>query len=323
MTSPADQHVCSPKCAFCGGPHPTADRTCRQRFEIPYIVRQRKRERRDFDKDFPPIHHLSEPANKSRSLSRSSRGHSQYKSGPRSTSRFQSRSCSRSRGPAVSIQVPAATATEWADHVKGSQKQVTGAILPEQNNDRLIQLEMENAALKEAIAQLRVKIVALKNANNTKSEAPQPPQVSRLETPVETPKEMPVETPMEMAMETPVEKPAETPVETPMKVQCTVRPAKTRALTRPAFDEELHSFKTEITDMFQSLSQTVALVHVKVDTLADKFSALDAKVNTLDANFCALDAKVHELERRHLSFESNHGASALKSSGFGSGTVWG
>ncbi|KAH8038487.1 hypothetical protein HPB51_001660 [Rhipicephalus microplus] len=82
MTSPGDQHVCSPKCAFLGGPHSKADRTCTQKFEIPYIVRQRRRERRNFDKDFPPIHHLSEPANKSRSQSRSSRGRSRYKSGP-------------------------------------------------------------------------------------------------------------------------------------------------------------------------------------------------------------------------------------------------
>ncbi|KAH8042676.1 hypothetical protein HPB51_025308 [Rhipicephalus microplus] len=184
MTSPGDQYVCSPKCAFCGGPHPTADSTCTQRFEIPYIVRQRRRERRDFDKDFPPIHELSEPAKKSRSQSRSSRGRSPYKSGPRSTSRSQSRSCSRSRGPAVSVKVPAATATEWADHVRGSQKQVTGGILPEQNNDRIIQLEKENAALKEVIAQLRVEILTRKKANTAKSEAPQPPQVTRLENPL-------------------------------------------------------------------------------------------------------------------------------------------
>ncbi|KAH8034600.1 hypothetical protein HPB51_025820 [Rhipicephalus microplus] len=122
-TSPGDQHVCSPKCAFCGGPHPMTDRTCTQRFEIPYIVRECRRERCDFDKDFPPIHELSKPAKNSRSHSRSSRGRSRYRSGPRSTSRSQSRSYSRSRGPAVSIQVLASTATEWADCVKGSQKQ--------------------------------------------------------------------------------------------------------------------------------------------------------------------------------------------------------
>ncbi|KAH8037680.1 hypothetical protein HPB51_015725 [Rhipicephalus microplus] len=184
MTSPGDQHVCAPKCAFCGGPYPTADRTYTQRFEMPYMFRQRRREIRDFDKDFPPIGHLSEAANKSRSQSRSSKGRSRYRSGPRSTSRSQSRSSSRSRSLAASIQVPAATAPEWADRVKRSQKQVTGGKLPEQNNDRIIQLERENAALKEAVAQIRVEMVALKNANNAYTEASQRPQVTRLKTPV-------------------------------------------------------------------------------------------------------------------------------------------
>ncbi|KAH8029003.1 hypothetical protein HPB51_021907 [Rhipicephalus microplus] len=125
MTCPGDQHICSPKSAFCGGPHPTINRTCTQRFETPYIIRQRRRERCDFDKDFPPIHELSDPANKSRSQSRSSTGCSQYQSGPRSTGRSQYRSSSRSRGPAVRIQVPAATANKWAGNVKRSQKQAT------------------------------------------------------------------------------------------------------------------------------------------------------------------------------------------------------
>ncbi|KAM7284711.1 uncharacterized protein ISCGN_001805 [Ixodes scapularis] len=31
VNSPNDQHVCSPKCALCGGPHPTADKSCRSR----------------------------------------------------------------------------------------------------------------------------------------------------------------------------------------------------------------------------------------------------------------------------------------------------
>ncbi|KAL1466211.1 hypothetical protein MTO96_042881, partial [Rhipicephalus appendiculatus] len=121
ISSPGDQHVCSPKCAFCGGPHPTVERTCKQRFEAAYIVRQRRRERLNFDKDFPPIDELSEPVNKSKSGS--SRGRSGYRSRTRCRRRSQSRSCFRCRGPAVNIQVPPATDTEWADRVKGSQNQ--------------------------------------------------------------------------------------------------------------------------------------------------------------------------------------------------------
>ncbi|KAG0416909.1 hypothetical protein HPB47_006007 [Ixodes persulcatus] len=62
VNSPSDQHVCSPKCALCGGPHPTADKSCKQRYQVPYIVRQRRKERRDYNQDFPPMGPLSRPA---------------------------------------------------------------------------------------------------------------------------------------------------------------------------------------------------------------------------------------------------------------------
>ncbi|KAL1445018.1 hypothetical protein MTO96_045255 [Rhipicephalus appendiculatus] len=31
---PAEDHECSPKCALCGGPHLTGDKTCKQRFQV-------------------------------------------------------------------------------------------------------------------------------------------------------------------------------------------------------------------------------------------------------------------------------------------------
>ncbi|CAN7999330.1 unnamed protein product [Ixodes hexagonus] len=62
VSSPSDQHVCSPKCTLCGGPHPTADKCCKQIYQVPYIVRQRRKERRDYNKDYPPMGTLSRPA---------------------------------------------------------------------------------------------------------------------------------------------------------------------------------------------------------------------------------------------------------------------
>ncbi|KAL1443230.1 hypothetical protein MTO96_046061 [Rhipicephalus appendiculatus] len=44
-TNPDENHTCSPTCGLCGGPHATADKTCKQRFQLPYIVRRRRRER--------------------------------------------------------------------------------------------------------------------------------------------------------------------------------------------------------------------------------------------------------------------------------------
>ncbi|KAL1444093.1 hypothetical protein MTO96_045675 [Rhipicephalus appendiculatus] len=46
LASPANDHQCTPECTICGGPHLTADRKCKQRFQLPYIVRQRRRRRR-------------------------------------------------------------------------------------------------------------------------------------------------------------------------------------------------------------------------------------------------------------------------------------
>ncbi|KAH7972552.1 hypothetical protein HPB52_013394 [Rhipicephalus sanguineus] len=39
---PKESHHCSPKCGLCGGPHLTADEHCKQRFQIPYVVRRRR-----------------------------------------------------------------------------------------------------------------------------------------------------------------------------------------------------------------------------------------------------------------------------------------
>ncbi|KAL1443266.1 hypothetical protein MTO96_046040, partial [Rhipicephalus appendiculatus] len=44
---PGPTHVCtSPKCALCGGAHLTGDRTCRSRYQVPYLVRRRRQRRR-------------------------------------------------------------------------------------------------------------------------------------------------------------------------------------------------------------------------------------------------------------------------------------
>ncbi|XP_070388661.1 uncharacterized protein [Dermacentor albipictus] len=43
--NPGDEHVCAPKRKFCEGDHPTGDKFCKQRFQIPYVVRLHRRER--------------------------------------------------------------------------------------------------------------------------------------------------------------------------------------------------------------------------------------------------------------------------------------
>lgn len=46
-SNPDEQHKCIPKCGLCGGEHLTADKVCKARFKIPYVVRKRQWERRN------------------------------------------------------------------------------------------------------------------------------------------------------------------------------------------------------------------------------------------------------------------------------------
>ncbi|KAH7941966.1 hypothetical protein HPB49_019026 [Dermacentor silvarum] len=38
-------HVCTPNCKFGGEDHPTGDKACKKRFQTPYVVRARRKER--------------------------------------------------------------------------------------------------------------------------------------------------------------------------------------------------------------------------------------------------------------------------------------
>ncbi|KAH7955990.1 hypothetical protein HPB52_005378 [Rhipicephalus sanguineus] len=44
-SNPDEEHQCTPKCKLCGERHLTAGKECKQRFQIPYVVRRRRRER--------------------------------------------------------------------------------------------------------------------------------------------------------------------------------------------------------------------------------------------------------------------------------------
>ncbi|KAH9359585.1 hypothetical protein HPB48_021646 [Haemaphysalis longicornis] len=43
--NPQEDHQCTPTCSLCGGAHATGDKRCKKRFQVPYIVRQRRRQR--------------------------------------------------------------------------------------------------------------------------------------------------------------------------------------------------------------------------------------------------------------------------------------
>lgn len=43
--NPREGHKCDPKCALCCGDHPTGDKNCKNRFQTPYLLRKRQREK--------------------------------------------------------------------------------------------------------------------------------------------------------------------------------------------------------------------------------------------------------------------------------------
>ncbi|KAL1445958.1 hypothetical protein MTO96_044736 [Rhipicephalus appendiculatus] len=211
-------HACTPKCGLCGGQHPTADKTCKHRFQI----RLRRRERAQAAKkddatprsstrrsrsrrrsatrgsDFPAHGRSRNPSAHSSSTSRSrsnSRGRVKDRSKLRSTSGSSSRS--RSRGPRsrISFKDPPGSRT-WADCVRGSTEKVTGGPSPEHYSVKLSQLEKENAAMRSIIQQLRTEIAELKKSSKSHAQpgvivtdSPQPMEVpvARMRHPRATP----------------------------------------------------------------------------------------------------------------------------------------
>lgn len=132
--NPPDDHVCTPKCKFCGGDHPTGDKVCKHRFQTPYVVRARRRER------------------------------------ARSRSATRERSCSKSGGAQVRLEdgTPGANptvGTTWADKVKGTVRIAGGAATPavtESNDARIEQLIREVNSLRKANEELTKQVVELK-----------------------------------------------------------------------------------------------------------------------------------------------------------------
>lgn len=43
--NPGEEHQCKPKCGLCGGDHVTGDKSCKQKFQVPFLVRQRRRQK--------------------------------------------------------------------------------------------------------------------------------------------------------------------------------------------------------------------------------------------------------------------------------------
>ncbi|KAH7939578.1 hypothetical protein HPB52_014134 [Rhipicephalus sanguineus] len=160
----------SPKCALCGGAHLTADKSCRHRFQVPFVVRQRRRRRKRAKKH---LRAQEGPTSRDSSVAPPSRLRSPSpafgKRRSRSRGRSGSRGRPRSKGRSLSKLRFQEASTTWAERAKPrpaqQPAQVTHAALPEQKEDpRIAFLLQENASLKAQLQQMRVEFEALKNS---------------------------------------------------------------------------------------------------------------------------------------------------------------
>lgn len=177
LASPPDDHQCSPVCALCGGAHLTADKTCKQRFQVPYVVRRRRR-RRKRAKNKPQQQQLAKQ-NRPRDSSAAGAPRRERSVTPTGRQRSLSRGRSRSRGRSTS-RVRIRETPTWADRVKPKQTtpapKVTQVALPEHKVDpRVAQLMQENARLKAEMKQMRADFESLRNSYPSQAEKQQVP----------------------------------------------------------------------------------------------------------------------------------------------------
>ncbi|KAL1430299.1 hypothetical protein MTO96_015176 [Rhipicephalus appendiculatus] len=252
--SPPKDHVCTPECVLCGGPHPTADRLCKQRFQVPYVVRRRRRERQRTK--YPAPTGIDQLRSHSTSPSRGRAG----QRAPRSSSRggrSSSRGRSRSKDPsAVRLQTPPARDTRWADCVKGMPPTVMREVppLPEHGAARIAQLERENASLRSAFERLQAEVAELKLAT-TSAPSKSPPPSGTADIPIELPSEAPADG----------------------------RPAKKKALSKPLRDEGLDELKSEFSDFKNGMKEFQAELRNTLKSLSEAFFALSMRVAALES----------------------------------------
>ncbi|KAH7967988.1 hypothetical protein HPB52_005085 [Rhipicephalus sanguineus] len=156
VSSPPENYTCQPKCSICGGAHPTADRACKSRYQVPYTVRRRRRRRRKAKKqrgEFVPLQAAGLGVNQGGGLDTPGPG-----AGHRFRSRDRSASCVRIQ------QEPT-----WAELVgqKRESRTIVQRQLPRQATARIQQLERENATLRSELQEIEALVEELRQRERT------------------------------------------------------------------------------------------------------------------------------------------------------------
>ncbi|KAH7957215.1 hypothetical protein HPB52_016175 [Rhipicephalus sanguineus] len=181
--NPEEDHNCEPCCKLCGGRHLTADKQCRQRYQVPYVVRVRRQERARAElaaeQEAAEAAQLASPVKVEAAVI-------VWDSSPRS------RSVSIGGGGGA-----AGGRATWADKVKGSintgrtREQSQEHVSGNRDKDRIAQLEKENHSLKAAIEGLVKEIAELKRSLQSANSGSSG-QGSKPDGPVEVPRSVEV-----------------------------------------------------------------------------------------------------------------------------------
>ncbi|KAH9375264.1 hypothetical protein HPB48_010844 [Haemaphysalis longicornis] len=157
IESPLEDHVCTPKFGLCGGLHPTADKQCKQRFQLPYVVRRRMERQR-----------AKSPVSPDRKRDRSA------------TFLLQKRTLPFQGAFAIEKTFPLQGATSHA------HPDATRGWVEHQSASRIVQLARKNASLRNAFEQLKADIAELKRAGKAlPPPRPLPPETEKVATPTE------------------------------------------------------------------------------------------------------------------------------------------
>ncbi|KAH6948308.1 hypothetical protein HPB50_023372 [Hyalomma asiaticum] len=158
---PGPDHVCSaPKCALCGGAHVTGDRTCRSRYQVPYLVRRRRQRRRRRNKS------RSSPVPAASLLPQSKPTRAVQRQG---------------QATPGSSRAPDACKPTWVDKVTGkgeTRAPARSCSLPQPVTDKIESLERENAFLRKELSEIKALLKTPPPREQRDSNASEPPAAS-------------------------------------------------------------------------------------------------------------------------------------------------
>ncbi|XP_077553506.1 uncharacterized protein LOC144168379 [Haemaphysalis longicornis] len=181
VRNPSDPHVCNPKCKLCGGLHVTADKSCKKRYLMPYVVRVRRQERAKAQMVKEETQTVSDRSESRGRASSRCRSRSRRRASSKKRDASRSRGRSRSRGPQARFAAGGG-ADSWANKVKGKEK---GADQPmtqanrSLERDRILSLEKENNSLRAVVERLTLELIELRREiTRNKSESSESPSDS-------------------------------------------------------------------------------------------------------------------------------------------------